>query len=150
MEITQITAELREHLVEAKATAEAKKAEWEEAKHNAERIERAVKALDPTPAKAGRPPGTKNGHGKAPARPSQDSLDHVMDVIVGHFRDDADLQSLSLDGIVDIADVSRDTVRRSVHYLREENRIRIAGTSESGATLFAPMPEELFKNNGSS
>jgi hypothetical protein len=39
--------------------------------------------------------------------------------------------------------IGRDTVRRGLAALRDDERVRIAGATDRGGTLWAPMPELL-------
>jgi hypothetical protein len=104
----------------------------------------AVDALDPPePTEPRRPRGRpRTAQPGALSRPTDENLDKVAAALVEHR------QPTTIDGLYEAmggkgCGIGRDTVRRGLAALRDDERVRIAGATDRGGTLWAPMPELL-------
>jgi hypothetical protein len=139
-----LVAELRVELADAHRELERRKATIAEAQQRVARITKAVDALDPPePTEPRRPRGRpRAAQPGAMSRPVDENLDRVAAALVEHG------EPTTIDGLYEAmggkgCGIGRDTVRRGLAALRDDERVRIAGATDRGGTLWAPMPELL-------
>lgn len=136
--VPEIVASLRLELDGAERELERYAAELEERRATVTRLRKAIELLEPNPRR--RPGGPRRKDASLErARPRPETIDAVLAALIAAGEPQSTTQiAKRLDG-----ELSHDPVRRALYALRNDERIRVTGTTERGATLYAPMPEVL-------